>query len=80
MAMTEEQARTEIDQIWPMFDKNSNGYLEKSEVENFHNFCAQNIPDYPFKTTPFEEVFAKIDHNADDKVTKDEMVKWFLES
>ena len=72
--MSEEEVRGAIALVWPLFDTDGSGFIEKSE---FNNFIVQYKGGEVDETTR-DTVFGLIDANNDGKISQDEMVGFIL--
>lgn len=68
--------------IWPKYDKDNNGVLDKAEIKTFFiDFLGQNKPPGApeMNDAQFETAFKNFDTNGNGKIEKSEMAKFLNE-
>ena len=64
-----------VEEIWKKYDKDSNGYLDKSEMKVFIKDTMCELGE-EFPEEIFESVFKMYDANHDEKISREEMIEF----
>ena len=62
-----------IKKIFNQFDKNNDGYINKSELNNLSNSLNN-----PLSSAELSDLFIKLDTNNSNSITCDEFIKYWL--
>ena len=64
-----------IEDIWSAYDADKDGFLEKSQADNFYtNFVLKDERFKHYPLLPFEDWYTEADKDSDGKISKKEMV------
>ena len=79
MPISQAEAVSIIDAAWGAYDKDGNGFLDRTEASNLFRelFASEGVT---LDQTQLDVIISAVDNNADNKITKEEMIQLLVEN